>query len=221
MLGLLCATSLTAVLGVDLTTDEGGSGAEVVLATVAKIESSGIFYSSDKRILRRIAFVETRDGADQLLGPNGGVWNVPMQAFSNIQRDPVLAGLRDEINSAFTTELAALRVERWEDLEWRDLTKPLLSGLAARLMISLAVERNASLPTSSDVRGQALFWKAWYNPSGDVDKFVSDVEQLEKGESKLKSFHVLGPIIIIWFFRRLHNKIRCHFCSRFVRKCWT
>ena len=41
-----------------------------------------------------------------------------MEAFSNIQRDPVLTVLRDEINSAFlaTTELAELGVEIWEDL---------------------------------------------------------------------------------------------------------
>ena len=181
VLGLLLVESFSAVLGVDLTIEEGSSGADVVLATIAKIESSGIF-SSDKRLLRRIAYVETEDGVEKLPEPNGGVWNVPMEAFTNTQRDPDSASIREDINAAFMTELAGIGVRGWEDLEWKALSRPLFSGLAARLLISAAVERNASVPTSSDVSGQAQFWRTWYNPSGDVIQFVADVELLEKDE---------------------------------------
>lgn len=178
--GLLLATSLSAVLGVDLTIEEGKTGDDVVLATIAKIENSGVF-PSDKRLLRRISYVETRDGANELPEPNGGVWNVPMEAFLKTQRDPVLAGLRDEVTAAFATELVGSGARRWEDLEWETLSKPLWSGLAARLFISI-YEQDASLPTSSDVSGQALFWKTWYNSSGNLERFITDVQQLEKDE---------------------------------------
>ena len=79
---ILFATAICIVQGVDRTVEQGASGSDVVLA---KVESSGVFRDSDKRLLRRIAYVESRDGTTK--PPNGGIWNVSRDAFENTQQN--------------------------------------------------------------------------------------------------------------------------------------
>ena len=173
--------SISVALGVDRTVEEGATGAGVVLATISKIEVSGIF-SSDKRLLRRIAYVETRDGTNPARGSNhGGIWDVSMEKFSDTQQNSQLRLLRLQINAAFRSDLARSGVDGWESLEWQDLNVPLWSGLAARLTLAL-LQMRTRVPTSSDVSGQANFWATYYNTNGNIEKFITDVEQLEVDE---------------------------------------
>ena len=67
----------------------------------------------------------------------------------------------------------------WMKVSWSDLTKPLYSGLAARLYLS-----NEQAPIPKDLIPQAKYWKNHYNTkagSGTWQKFRDDVEALEKG----------------------------------------
>ena len=180
--GLVVVIALaTAALAVDLTVVENAVGADVVLATITKIENAEIF-PSDKRILRRIAYVETADGVtpppERTSVDYGGIWSVNNDNFLSTQES---ADVLKQINDAFKEELLSSGVELWEELEWKDLNRPLWSALAARLWIHrvLAVR----IPTASDIEGQAFFWKHYYNTDGDTDKFIDDVEQLELDES--------------------------------------
>jgi len=55
---------------------DGANGTVVVLLSIAHLEQSAIF-SDDNGLLRRIAYVETRDGSDSDTyseGNNGGIW---------------------------------------------------------------------------------------------------------------------------------------------------
>ena len=79
---LAIAIAATA-LAVDFTIEEDAVGTDVVLATISKIETSGIF-PSDRRLLRRIAHVETDDGTtpDPTREPlPGGIWKVGEENF--------------------------------------------------------------------------------------------------------------------------------------------
>ena len=184
--GLVVVIALaTAALAVDLTVVENAVGADVVLASIAKIEITGIF-PSDKRILRRIAYVETADGVTPPPEPAyGGIWNVKSENFAMTQEDMRLSFVLMEINIAFQAELLLSGVGQWEDLEWEDLNRPLWSALAARLWIYLQQEEHlVPIPTSSDIIEQASFWNTYYNTDGDPDKFIDDVEQLELDESE-------------------------------------
>ena len=49
--------------GVDRTIEEGAFGRSVVLATISRLQEAGVF-SDTERFLRRVAFVESRDGND-------------------------------------------------------------------------------------------------------------------------------------------------------------
>ena len=168
-----------AVLAVDRTIEKDAVGADVVLATIAKIEAVQNLFESDKRLLRRIAYVETADGerapSSNSAGEDfGGIWNVGRQHFEATKTDEKLADYRKNISLAFEIT--------WEMVQLEDLSTPLWSALAARLAIELA---NTAIPTASDIAGQARFWEANYSSDGDVEKFISDVEQLQKDESKL------------------------------------
>lgn len=164
------------VLAVDRTVEEGAVGADVVVATISKIESANIF-PSDKRLLRRIAFVETADGEDPpSTGSYGGIWNVDRENFRRTKGDGYL------INAAFEVEFSklSLRGRDWNSVEWEDLNVPLLSALAARLVI----HRYSNIPTSSDIEGQASFWKTHYNTAGNENKFIQGVKDLDQDEGK-------------------------------------
>ena len=175
-----------AVQAVDMTVVEGAVGTNVVIATIAKIEAAQVF-DSDRRFLRRIAYVETRDGESPPAGEGddyGGMWHVSRSDFERTQQDERLADTRKEIEQTFQ------EIEAWDTVKWEELNKPLWSALAARLVIRLA-ELNSmiDIPTSSDVKGQGVFWKNYYNEAGDVDRFQTDVETLTESESKKHCLH--------------------------------
>ena len=86
---LLC-TCLGQAPGIDLTLQLEAAGTDVVLASIGRIEQAGIF-PSDNRLLRRVAFAETRDGVDSdtfRAGYNGGIWQVDEDIFNQTQDPP-------------------------------------------------------------------------------------------------------------------------------------
>ena len=134
---------------VDLTVQDDASGADIVQAVIARLDSSDIF-QSDHRLLRRIAYVESQDGTGSgAHGPfNGGIWAVEESKFQALLTAPELAAKRDTIRLFFGID--------WTHVTWNDLRKPLYSGLAARLFLSrLELTATASIPLAGDVAGQA------------------------------------------------------------------
>ena len=69
----------------------------------------------------------------------------------------------------------------WYHVQWTDLTKPLYSGLAARLYI---VYQSTGVFKSSIPRAipqQANFWKTYFRKTGDKNNFIKLAKLLEKG----------------------------------------
>lgn len=159
--------------GQDLTRTPESSGTPVVLATVGLIRESGIF-SDDRQLLRRIAWVESRDGTDSQTyrqGFHGGIWQVDLTAFQNTQNTTFgLVSTFREIQRHFGID--------WQSVRWEDLRKPLFSALAARLILSNVTE---SIPLASDVVAQASYWRRYYNNAGAEARFIADVMALEGG----------------------------------------
>ena len=170
---VLVPVILVQVYAVSTSVDErilqyGSNGTAVVLLSVAYVEQSAVF-PDDNGLLRRIAYVETRDGTQ------------PSSAFENIWAVSQEALLRTQ-----TSDHSLLNVKRniialefdidWNEVEWDDLQRPLYSALAARLILFLAPER---LPDSSDIPGQAQFWKQHYNTNGSINDFIGRANELE------------------------------------------
>lgn len=149
------------------------NGTAAVLLAVSTLQQSGIF-GSDNDILRRIAFVETRDGRDPDTfreGYNGGIWAVDEDAFMNTKNTDSFKRLHAKIQQ-IEEELGI----SWLSVEWVDLRKPLHSALAARLVIFNAPR---SVPPANDLAGQARFWIEYYNQAGDAANFVTISTGLE------------------------------------------
>ena len=140
--------------GLDLTLEPNTAGDDVVRATVAKVLSAS---RNEQRIfgnrinywlLRRIAYVETRDGlntSDQ--NYYGGIWRVDEEVFSNIRTNSTIQSYRDAVESVFDI--------RWNIMSWTELRKPLYSALATAL--NLVAEKDDNCLSSITLE-QALCW---------------------------------------------------------------
>lgn len=156
----------------DHTLEAEASGASVTIAVVNKIED---VFGSDKQFLRRVAYVESKDGTSPgtyQSGYHGGIWQVDKIGFEDTQdvaSHPRLTAKYEVINKAFGIN--------WSGVEWTDLRKPLYSGIAARLFLL-----NIPSAIPSDIAGQAAYWKRHYNTAsgaGTEQKFIDDVQALQ------------------------------------------
>ena len=156
--------------------ESGRNGTDVVLLSVAYIQQAAVF-ADDNKLLRRIAYVETRDGLDRDLKSGsedgrdrGGIWAVRRDSFTNTQTssDSEIVQKRDQIERTFGVN--------WEAAQWSELNKPFYSALAARLVLFSASQ---NVPNDNDLMTQAQFWKYHYNVDGSVNDFVRITKHLE------------------------------------------
>ena len=136
------------------------TGSAVVLHAIGSLQQSGVF-ENDNEILRRIAYVETRDGK---LARDGGIWAVMENKFIQIKNSGYNIQLQEkiiQIQNSFGIN--------WRSVQWRDLGIPLYSAIAARLVLYLTPR---DIPPANDLKAQARFWVMYYNPDGDEDNFV-------------------------------------------------
>ncbi len=159
---------------------KGESGTNITIATIEYIQNLQIF-PEDNRLLRRIAYIESRDGtASDTFRDNyfGGIWQVDEAVFDATRNlsNPQLSG-----PNGYIDQIADVAQVDWTLVQWSsgDLLRPLLSGLAAQLFISLGEADRLSV---EDVRGQARFWKeSGYNTNANetVETFVDGITTLE------------------------------------------
>ena len=169
MIVLLAILHVCSCQDIDLTETVRANGTSAVLLAVARIQQSGVF-KGDNDLLRRIAYVETRDGTSEDTfrdGYYGGIWAVDESDFLRTQNA--------EMNSRLPSKLQQIQMTlflgmSWAEVTWMDLQKPIFSALAARLILFLA---DRAIPPTSDLQAQAEFWVEYYNPMGDASEFVS------------------------------------------------
>lgn len=152
---------------------EGSNGSAVVLLTIARLQQSGIF-ADDQELMRRIAYVETRDGTDENTyrqGYHGGIWAVDENLFNGTQNINIYPRLRakfDQIRRHFDVD--------WCSVRWSDLRKPLYSAIAARLVL---YNFPRTIPKASDVSTQAQMWADHYRQGGSVQEFATVTSELQ------------------------------------------
>ena len=160
-----CAAASSCASCTDLTAVSGANGTDVVLATLRLLDDSDLF-GDDYQTLRRIAHVETRDGALEASG-GGGIWAVNETGFAS------LVGVN-------ATGIRAYFGIEWSSVTYSDLSIPLYSGLAARLLI----DQLASGYDLSNTSSQAMLWADSYG--GTAEQYINDTEGLTNyQESKL------------------------------------
>ena len=155
------------------------SGVFVVDEVVRRIGESGIF-PDDKGLLRRIAWVESRFGLDAGTFHTGdtpvGIWKMDkemLEKTKDVEKYPLLKEKQKKILEEFGIN--------WNAVTMLDLHKPLIAGLAARLLLAISGE---TIPSKYMVREQAEYWKNFYNK----DETTSSATFLKKLESIRTTF---------------------------------
>ena len=164
--------------------DDYACGSDVVGAVITRLKTCDIF-REDHQFLRRLAFVETRDGADEntfTRQESGGIWGLHEDKLDVLHND-----INNETVWTVVSECIAMVVTvnkgREPEVPRVDfLNKPLLSGLAAGLYLYyLKFNGAASIPLAGNIEGQARFWKTYYH-SGNLreEDFIQRVYILER-----------------------------------------
>ena len=172
---ITCLQSLTHTCNSDgVIWTEGSTGPEVVKEVIRAITSLGMF-PDDHRFLRRIAYVETRDGQNSGAALLGGIWKVSEDMLIDTQR--IMA--HGQLIRKHKIIQKKLNID-WPDVVWSDLQKPIYSGLAARLFLS---NNPRAIPDTLERQGH--YWKINYNPGCTLqsEAFVRDVENLEHSDN--------------------------------------
>ena len=151
--------------GKDLTRVDDEDGELVVEATVDLIQR---VFPPDNDFLRRLAYVESRDGtikcdtsdrsalsvtsarSDDQTDNCGGIWRVCAKQLRMTQEDESLMNHRAGI-------LSNLKID-WLDVTMSDLQAPFYSGLAARLIIA----KLEPVPQSDEIEMQGEYWNKTY-----------------------------------------------------------
>ena len=188
-LGILVCASLCLPVTqaeMDQTLQPNANGSAVVHAVITKIdtylsvpacEGRAGSIESNHRLLRRIAFVETEDGATGV--PAGGIWAIKEEHFNLI-----VSSIHDMNNYCISPKLDI-------DINYDKTNLPLLSGLAAHLYLQ-KISTKIPIPLAENIAGQALFWFNNYTTKdpGVCDcalaakrRFRKAVEELARRES--------------------------------------
>ena len=161
---------LTAVvLGMDETVDNDASGADLVHAVIIKLSTcqETNFNISDHHFLRRIAYVETKDGVEKYDNENElyGIWAVNRVTFSIVN-----AAIENLSNKCGHLSSPGCFLS---DLSFDCARKPLYSGLIAKLYLR---NYEQQIPTSDNITGQAQFWhNNYHGGGGGPEKFENDL----------------------------------------------
>ena len=156
----------------EMVLEEGAKGTAVVLLSIAHIQQAAIF-PDDNEMLRRIAYVETRDGSDSDTyseGNYGGIWAVNEDAFENTKdtSNALLALKHEQIAQQFGID--------WGRVQFSELRKPIYSALAARLVLFAAPR---AIPSRTDVAAQAQFWRENYDFGRCSSDFIGATNKLQ------------------------------------------
>ncbi|XP_070175722.1 uncharacterized protein [Littorina saxatilis] len=157
----------------DLTRKYRAVGPEVVEDVVDTVRRSCVL-PLDNLLLRRLAYVESRDGTDSHTfrsGFFGGIWQVTQTMYDQTKASSYLQQMRAEI-------LSHLMIE-WQSTSWQDLQKPLYSGLAAALYIEDTLRTK---PHPVGIAAQQNYWaQVYHQGSLPAESFASLAELMESG----------------------------------------
>ena len=166
---------------VDGTLVPGFSGVNVVIAVLEKIDKSNVFENSEwfrrdrdntKSFLRRMAYVESKDGSQKR---RGGIWNISEDELINTQMyansSSTIDGQRHTLRQRILNS-PLLGVDwmaiRFNTTERDNLSVPLYSGLATMIRLDEALTNNFG-GVGERLRDQIQLWKTHFSGADNGD----------------------------------------------------
>ena len=165
--------------------EDGASGSCVVEAVLKLLEDSKIF-PPDHGFMRRIAYVETRDGTNIIsentnennLHEGVGIWGLTHYFLGNmrhaLQHDPKYRSLfpvSEKIYEQFGVSMTGN--------ETLNMTNPVVSGIAAHFFLHYLIVLKDLYKIPEDIAGQASFWANIYHIGANPTVFEEGVMELE------------------------------------------
>ena len=168
-------------VGVDETLIKGANGSDVVEAVLSKLDTLEEIFGPDHRFMRRLAYVETRDGTEQ---DEGGIWGVDapkIQLIRETLNDPASL-VYSELNEALDSIAVNKQFQDVHSyLNVDQMAVPLYSGLAARLFLYyIQISGNINIPQAGELEEQAVFWVSHYHHGEDEQNFLKNLVSLEQ-----------------------------------------
>ena len=174
------------VLPEDWMNHDNANGSYVVDTVLEIINQSGIF-DPDHRFMRRIAYVETRDGTESVTYERAcnkrvGIWGLSIN---------MLRHMRNRIRQKPTPRLS--RAERlicqtfgvnMSGDERLNLRNPLVSGIVARFYL-LYLRELRVMPLPGCAQGQADYWRKYYRARDNVTGNINFQERVVELEGKI------------------------------------
>ena len=156
----------------------GTSGSEVVNQVLDIIECSGVF-EDDNSFMRRLAYVETKDGTEGQ--GTTGIWNVTVQHLKAMNYSVVLRNAElSKVSNKTCTELGVNIIRAVRNPERQDLRNPLLSGVVTRFYLYyVAVVNDQQIPPAEEESRQAKFWKLHFKMNAETAKIEHFTEHLK------------------------------------------
>ena len=170
----------------NLPSEDYACGSDVVEVVITRLKTCEIFHREQHlQFLRRLAFVETRDGEDEIIKKNGGIWGLHEDKL-NVFHSPDSLFENDTIWTVVSKCIAAvipeIDPEKIEVPDVTTLSRPVDSGLVAALYLYyLKINGTASIPSAGNIAGQAEFWQTYYHSGTLTNKdFIQRVYILER-----------------------------------------
>ena len=157
------------------------SGSEVVNKVLEILECSEVF-EDDQNFMRRLAYVETKDGTEGQ--GTTGIWNVTVQHLEAMNYIVVVGNASiSEVASQTCTELGVDIIRAVRSPNSQDLSNPLVSGVVARFYLHyVTVVNGQQIPLAEEKGGQATFWKSHFKMDAETattDHFKEHVDELK------------------------------------------
>ena len=153
-------------------TDSNGSF--IVNGVLMRIECLDLFETFNYKFMRRLAYVETKDGREMQNGT--GIWNVPQHQLSN-------ANFTDLSHEMACKRLGVNLREAVLNPGEVDFSNPMVSGVIATFYIHYVVTvKKKTIPSAENVKEQAMFWFSEYKMNDTaitLSHFTERVEELE------------------------------------------
>ena len=147
----------------------------MVEACVRKLQETDIF-PDDKRFLRRIAFVMSRDGnSPYQLQSDGGIWQVSQFAFEDTKADSAHVRLPKK----YRRLQEKLGIKHWKYVTRKELEIPMYSAIAARLYLSNFAE---PIPPEYNYNDQDRYWWNFYMKNHESTLFIDQSDFLNAME---------------------------------------
>ena len=181
---------------------DGANGADVVRTVIAELEYSDgdiekPFDRPDHGFLRRLAYVETKDGTNYTDNDSyqmgGGIWGIDRGKLGSLQQaiisgeSEILTDINDKIESDIRIAIDISQFNFYDIVK-----KPLHCGVTARFILHyLEITKNVDIPLARNITGQAHFWVTHYcvydntRRECTIEHFVERVHQLEWEEGDL------------------------------------